>query len=137
MSKKNKKDKTVVDLYTQPIYGLKQLVVIVSNNIQCIYKHVKPYNEDKCDLDRWSDCDGLTFDRVDYKDKPAVCIYLHPAEFSDSVDNVSAHESIHAMFAILQHAGVEASNSSEEAYAYLGGWINECVKNTYNKWLKK
>ena len=133
MNNKTKKNKTTTQVYTQPIYGIKQVIVVVSNDMNSLKKYI----DKSIDLNRYTNADGLTFNNVTYKNKSSVCIYLHPSEFSDSIDNVSAHESFHAASAILDCAGVKLCSNSEEAFAYLVGWINECVIKTYYKWLKK
>lgn len=133
MNNKTKKNKTTIQVYTQPIYSVKQVIVVVSNDINSIKKYI----DKSTDLDRYTSYDGLTFDNITYRNTNSVLIYLHPSVLSDPVDNVAAHESFHAAAAILDYAGVTLNSNSEEAFAYLIGWINECVMKTYYKWLKK
>lgn len=137
MSKKNKKNK-VVDVYIQPIFSIHQVVVIISNNVKDIPKIITAADGSTIDTSDCEDYDGLTYSQgYRYKDKLCACIYIHPSIIEDSVENVAAHEALHAASGILDYSGVSLTRDTEEAYAYMIGWITECIMKSYNKWLKK
>ena len=41
--------------------------------------------------------------------------------------NTICHESLHVVTAVLAHAGLKLTDDSEEAYAYLIGWVSERI----------
>jgi len=48
--------------------------------------------------------------------------------------SIIAHECFHLTCAILSQRGLRLTDSSEEAYAYLHGYLVDCVIQTLNKW---
>lgn len=48
----------------------------------------------------------------------------------DATINTICHESFHIMVNIMDDIGMTLSDSSEEAYAYLIGWISEKISET-------
>ena len=137
MSKKNKKTK-VVDIYTQPIFSIHQIVVIISNNPSDITKTIQTTDNSKIDVSDCEDFEGLTYSYgYKYKGKLCVCIYIHPSIITDSIENVASHEALHAATGILSFSDIQHAKDTEEVYAYTIGWITECVINSYKKWLKK
>lgn len=60
MSKKDKKNK-VVDVYTQPIFSIHQVVVIISNNVKDIPKVITATDGSTIDTNNYEDYDGLTY----------------------------------------------------------------------------
>lgn len=138
MSKKNKKVK-VIDVYTQPIFSVHQVVVIISNNPNDIPKTITTCDGSVIKIDDcYDNYDGLTYSTgYKYKDKPCVCIYIHAGILEDSVENVASHEALHAATGILDFDGIPHTKDTEECYAYMIGWITECIMKSYKKWLKK
>jgi hypothetical protein len=47
--------------------------------------------------------------------------------------NTICHESFHIANTILKEAGLTLSDSSEEAYAYLVGWVGDKINTAINK----
>lgn len=71
------------------------------------------------------------WDKVEKKD----CVIIVINTLKDDNDNINtfAHESLHATMDILSTCGVKYSEDSCEAYAYLMGYITECVYRTAKK----
>lgn len=90
-------------------------------------------------LDHISDStDALTLYNIKYKDDWTMIIILNRKWINASekrsscyVENTITHESVHAAYEILKTAGITLSSETEEAYAYLSGWISQCVSKTY------
>lgn len=54
----------------------------------------------------------------------------------DATINTICHESLHVVTAILSSAGLELCYKSEEAYAYLIGFIAEIIEKAVNGYIK-
>lgn len=138
MSKKKQYYKSTLDVYTQPIYVIHDVVVIITSDVSKLKYPI----EDEAPLN-WVKEDegtpGMTFWKVKYKNRSCVCIVICPPNIAedDNIDNISAHEALHAAYDILNWNDIQLAPATNEAYAYMVGWINQCIKNSYNKWLKK
>jgi hypothetical protein len=65
--------------------------------------------------------------------KGELCVlWLRDMRGDDAIDTLT-HEVLHAVTAILKYSGLRFSAASEEAYAYLTGWLNGAIW----KWAKK
>lgn len=71
------------------------------------------------------------WDKAEKKD----CVIIVINTLKDDNDNINtfAHESLHAAMDILSTCGIKYSEDSCEAYAYLVGYITECVYRTAKK----
>ena len=58
-------------------------------------------------------------------------------KISPQVINTISHESLHASLSILQNAGLELSEESEESFTYYTGFISEVVFISLMKLIKK
>lgn len=64
--------------------------------------------------------------------KRVIFVHIYPSRNDDKYDliNTIGHESLHAACTILDYSGVILDRNSEEAFAYLCGYITECVYKT-------
>lgn len=62
-----------------------------------------------------------------------IVIIIRP----DANTNTICHETFHVVYEILKTAGVRLSSKSEEAFAYLCGFISEKIEIEVNKFNKK
>lgn len=64
--------------------------------------------------------------------KGAINVIIKP----DATINTICHESLHVVTAILGNAGLELCEKSEEAYAYLIGFIAERIEKAVDGYIK-
>ena len=133
-SNKSKTKKKHIDCYEQPIYSPAKLYVCKNCTIKDIEKHF-----DNCRLELVDDSwDAYCLCLVKDKKTGDSCnvIILRDVMFTyDKAGQIGilAHEAFHAAHGILSYCGVNLSDSSEESYAYMIGWITECIYKTYEK----
>ena len=110
MSKKHKKIKI-------PIYG-RELRVVISKNIQTGLKQLglEAFEGEEVEASVVEDPDGV------------INLVIQP----DADINTICHESFHIANGILDDAGMKLCDNSEEAYAYLIGWVAEKVQKELN-----
>lgn len=70
-------------------------------------------------------------------DRQCVIITLDPQQCAGIIDSTASHEALHAAYHILDVIGIELNDYTNEVYAYTVGWATQCVKDAYQKWLKK
>lgn len=56
-------------------------------------------------------------------------IHVKKQDTLPSFMNILSHEIYHTVYHILQHVGIPPSDTSEEAYAYLTGYLTEQILN--------
>lgn len=85
--------------------------------------------------DKYDDFTAYTVTGATCKDNEEDCIVIVINKVKDEFDNINtiSHESLHATMDILKACNVKYSDDSCEAYAYLQGYITECVYKTYKK----
>lgn len=133
-SNNRKTKKKYIDCYEQPIYSPAKLYVCKNCTVTDIEKHF--YN---CTLDLVDDTwDAYCLCLAKDKKTGDCCniIVLKDIMFTYSKASqigILAHEAFHAAHGILRYCGVSLNDSSEESYAYMIGWITECVYKTYEK----
>lgn len=114
-----KKGKTRIHI---PIYDRTILVNITKN----IKKHVK--------LIDGGEFDGHDAEAVVVEDKDGVInLIIHPKADINTI----CHESFHITTGVLEAAGLDLVEGSEEAYAYLIGWVTERIDKKLRKYNKK
>ena len=115
MSKKHKKIKI-------PIYG-RQLRIVICDNIQTGLKKLglEVFDGEEVEASVVEDQDGI------------INLVISP----DADINTICHESFHIANGILDDAGMKLCDNSEEAYAYLIGWVSEIVHNELTSHNKK
>ena len=132
-----KHKKAIIDTY-QTIYN-KDLVVCNA------YVSVKQI------IKRYTYCDGKEIQENDFNDIDACCmlcidkntkklveiIYLCKcdAKMKDKaeVTDIIAHESVHAAMDIYNYISASVDLGNQEPFAYLVGYIANCVYKTYSK----
>ena len=62
-------------------------------------------------------------------DNGNIHVFIGP----DANINVICHEAFHVTRNVLESAGLELSDSSEEAFAYLNGWVAEKIQKIIKK----
>lgn len=131
---KRKTKKKYIDCYVQPIYSPARLYVCKNCTIKDIEKHF-----DNCRLELVDDSwDAYCLCLVKDKKTGNSCNVIILKDVMFTYDKASqigilAHEAFHAAHGILSYCGVNLSTDSEESYAYMIGWITECVYKTYEK----
>lgn len=132
------KNKMILDKYTQPIYIPKDLYVCVNPNFN---KLNKIFNLSKFEdaSDQFDSCNGVTYYLIKNLSDNKLCmlVILNIESLSkyedDQAINTIAHEAFHVTNETLNYCGVEFSNHGNESYAYLIGWIAQCIYKTYVK----
>jgi len=134
----NKKSRSIIDVYPT-IYCVD---LVVANR----YATVKQINNRYCTVDNkdFEDSNAIAWTSVGYDKKTnrAVVIVKYCRDNVDkAVDkkidfiNTCAHEALHACMSIYSKIGEDVyKNDSNELFAYLVGWIAECI---YKTWTKK
>ena len=117
MSKKHTKSRIHI-----PIYGRTLLVNITKN----VKKEVRLIDKDAFE--------GQEVEAVVVEDKNGcINLIIHPRADINTI----CHESFHITSGVLEDAGLELGGNSEEAYAYLIGWVAEKVSKKLKNYNKK
>ena len=104
-----------------PIYD-RSLIIVVTNDIK---KAIVKYCPEEAEE---SDCNLEA--TVVHDNMGRMNLMIQP----DANINVICHEALHITVTTLDDAGMEMSESSEEAYAYLIGWVAEQIQTVINKY---
>lgn len=110
-------------LFSLPLYSPQLYVVVGKTTGEELYQNVlKRFKVSIPRLKHEVDgCDG----NCNLKDD-LVVLWVYTLHGPGAI-NTLAHESFHATTAVLRNAGMRLTPSSEEAYAYLTGWITQTV----------
>lgn len=136
-----KKSKPKIYKYTQPIYPVEDLIVIVTDdysNLKDIDLKDEDNNDLECTQTSWT---AFTVVNGYYKKKPCLAVVLNTKALKREYKyyskyiayDVFAHESVHVAHSLLSGAGLQLSNETEESYAYVVGWVSRCLAESYNK----
>lgn len=137
-TKRNSKtNKAIIDVY-ETIYDMD---IVVANK----YTTVEQLNKVYCDVqhDDLSEIDAVAYTEVGYdrKTDKAVVIVKYVRDSKHAKDkkvdliNTAAHEALHVCMDIYSKIGEKVfEQDSNELFAYLIGWVTECI---YKTWTKK
>lgn len=137
-TKRNSKtNKAIIDVY-ETIYNVD---IVVANRYTTIEQLNKTYsNINNEDL---TDSSAIAYTEAGYNrktNKPVIIVrYVKecrwPVDKKLDLVNTAAHEALHVCMDIYSKIGEDVyKNDSNELFAYLIGWITECI---YNTWTKK
>lgn len=136
---KSKKNKSVIDTY-QTIYNVDIVVANKYTTIKQINKQYETINhqpfEDSDVALAWTD---IGYDKK--TNKPIIIVKHEKDSDVTTVDkkidlvNTCAHEALHVCMNIYSKIGEKVfEQDSNELFAYLIGWVTECI---YKTWTKK
>lgn len=136
-----KKSKPKIYKYTQPIYPVEDLIVIVTDdysNLKITDLKDEDNNDLECAKSSWT---AFTVVNGYYKKKPCLAVVLNTKALKREYKyyskyityDVFAHEGVHVAHSLLSDAGLQLSNETEESYAYVVGWVSRCLAESYNK----
>lgn len=121
------------------IYSKKVIVAVGEFDVEAIAEHISTEKEknnfrQEIQQNDISSYDGLVFNLGTGNE---ILWLKFPPKSEEDISTL-AHEAFHAAYDILKRVGIPLSSSSEEAYAYLIGYITEQVlKLTQPKEAKK
>lgn len=128
------KKKCIIDKYST-VYCFN--VYVILNPDKSIVDERFEWSDDHTSIldGKYDDFTAYTVTGATCKDNKEDCIVIVINKIKDEFDNINtiAHESLHATMDILKACNVKYSDDSCEAYAYLQGYITECVYKTYKK----
>ena len=104
-----------------PIYG-RPLEIIITKNVEKALNKIYKDN-----------VGGDILGGVVEKSNGHIVIILEPKADINTI----CHESFHATVMILGDCGLELGDKSEEAYAYLIGWVAEKINKQLKVWNSK
>lgn len=116
-------ERKYVKKFQIPIYD-RELKVIVCEDIKTGLEFIS-YSEFEGEED-WVEATVIE------DPKGAINVIIKP----DATINTICHESLHVVTAILGNAGLELCEKSEEAYAYLIGFIAEKIEKAVDGYMK-
>ena len=128
------KKKCIIDKYNT-VYGF-NLFVVINPDKSVIDKRFE-FREDKTSIidDEWADYTAYTvrgaYDKI--TDEDCEIIVINKIKNFDDAINTFAHESFHAAVDILEACHIKLSDDTNEVFAYLVGYLTECVNKTANK----
>lgn len=137
-NKKSKTNKSIIDVYPT-IYNVD---LVVANK----YTTIEQLNKVYCDVNKEDLTDGtsIAYTERGYNRKtnrPVIIVrYIGqstwcPEDKKLDLINTAAHEALHVCMDIYSKIGEDVyKNDSNELFAYLIGWITECI---YKTWTKK
>ena len=112
--------------FNVPLYGGKVHIVFTSDD--------DPYNASKkffnCDNEDLKGCKAATLTNQAYNN-----VY-HVVLSSIATDGSIAHECLHVVNLIFEHAGITPDLRNDEPAAYLIGWLVDRVYECYDKFNK-
>lgn len=136
-NRKSKTNKSIIDTY-ETIYNVD---LVVANRYTTIDQLNKTYcNVNQEDL---TDCESIAYTEIGYNrktNKPVVIVrYVKncewPVDKKLDLINTAAHEALHVCMDIYTKIGEKVyEQDSNELFAYLVGWVTECI---YKTWTKK
>lgn len=105
--------------------------LVISNDIESVNKY-------------YTDIDGNAIQKRDslatayvLKRKTSGCTAAGIIFNAPITPKLSAHEGFHAAVYMMDHIGMKLSYDNDEAWAYLIGWIAECIYDFNKNNLKK
>lgn len=136
-NKKSKTNKSIIDVYPT-IYNV-DLVVVNK------YTTIEQLNKVYCDVNNedLTDSTSIAYTERGYNRKtnrPVIIVrYVKSAEWVEDrktdLVNTAAHEALHVCMNIYSKIEEDVyKNDSNELFAYLIGWVTECI---YKTWTKK
>jgi len=136
------KKKLIIDKYTQPIFPPYDLYILINATKEDIKNNFKWGDTDEIEDDELNyEGKGVTYSLMTKKDDPkeqlCIVIDLHPEYFDSSNKNdyinVIAHEANHAAFRTLDYCGIKLNDSTTEVFAFVQGWMTECIYSSLKK----
>ena len=130
----DKKKKCIIDEY-KTVYGF-SLFVIINPDKSVIDKRFSFRDDDTSIIDdEWASYTAYTtrgaFDKESNEDCEVIVINRLKGDNSDV--NTFAHEAFHAAADILEACHIKFTDDTNEVYAYLIGYLTECITQTANK----
>ena len=136
-NKKSKTDKSIIDVYPT-IYNVD---LVVANK----YTTIEQLNKVYCDVNNedLTDDTSIAYTERGYDrktDKPVIIVrYVRQSKWAEDqkldLINTAAHEALHVCMDIYSKIGEKIfEQDSNELFAYLIGWVTECI---YKTWTKK
>lgn len=137
-SKNSKTNKSIIDVYPT-VYDVD---IVVANKYTTIERLNKTYYDiDYKDLTDPEDGISAYTERIYERktNKPCILVrYMKAGKYKDKKSgliNTAAHEALHACMGIYSKIREDVyKDDSNELFAYLIGWITECI---YKTWTKK
>lgn len=138
MTKKSKNKKNILDKYNQPIFVVSNLYIIITDKPEKLkYNQFTERDGTPVDISKEADgYDGLTLYGLYCKNEPCVIVVIK-ADSSTKTANVTAHEALHVAHRILDYNDIKLQDGTQEVFANMVGWANQCITASYNKWLKQ
>lgn len=127
------KKKCIIDKYST-VYCY-DVFVVVNSDKEALNKRFT-WGENKEFYDpKYEDRVAYTCSNVTDIENNKYCFVIIINSFRDDSDlaNTAAHEATHAAHDILSECNIKLTEDTEEAYAYLVGYISECVFKTAKK----
>ena len=136
-SKHSRTNKAIVDIY-ETIYDID---IVVANR----YTTVEQLNKTYCTVNHedLTDADAVAYTECVYDrktDRPVIIVrYIRQSKWAEDqksdLINTAAHEALHVCMDIYSKIGEKIfEQDSNELFAYLIGWVTECI---YKTWTKK
>ena len=128
------KKKCIIDKYNT-VYGF-NLFVILNPNKSVVDKRFE-FRSDKTSIldEEWASYTAYTvrgaYDKETGEDCEVIVINSLVGDCADV--NTFAHEAFHAAADILEACHIKFTDDTNEVYAYLIGYLTECVAQTANK----
>lgn len=136
----NIKKKIVIDKYSLPLYPIKTLYVIKNYTIKQIQSMFCTANDQELQLDDDDRTDMMVWTFVKHKKTKNLVILCLITKSSiqlakDKADGSAccAHEALHVTADVLEDAGIQLNQSTQEAYAYYTEYVTRCIYKTLYK----
>lgn len=128
------KKKCIIDKYST-VYSY-DVFVVINPDKDALNKRFTWCEEDREFYNSdYDDRVAITCSNVTDLENNKYCFVIIVNSIRDDIDlaNTSAHEATHAAHDILSECRIKLSEDTEEAYAYLVGYISECIFKTASK----
>ena len=113
--------------------GIYPVALVLSNDIESVRKEYLFYNDEYDEElpDKSSSTEASTY-LMERRTKDYRAVAVGIVFYRDITAQSAAHEGFHAAHFMMNYIDLPLDNSSDEAWAYLIGWIAECIDNFKN-----
>ena len=113
--------------------GIYPIALVLSNDIESVRKKYLLYNDEYDEElpDKSSSTEASTY-LMERKTKGYRAVAVGIVFYRDITAKLVAHEGFHAAHFMMNYIDLPLDDSSDEAWAYLIGWIAECIEDFKN-----
>lgn len=114
-----------IHMFDPKIYPRKLFVVKGKNKVKCITSAFCTPDKEELDVSDVDTAGATTYPNVAFRDNGWLGVLVWIRE--DRRPKSLAHEAVHVVNAIFKQTGVDVHYEHDEHYAYMLGWVVDCL----------